>query len=535
MTAVPNFPGSDPSSVPVAHPAPATSAQVGKVPLEEVAGELAPPMAALNAIAHEEAGTPALVQGKSEVPRLVKRGLVGLAALGASGVVLGIWGSSLSFRWLHVTTDYAVVNGRTITVKAPARGTVQDFFARPGASVSAGQPLARINFVSEDDSNGGLSESPEDVSLKLQAASMELASKQQALTLLEEQARSLDTQTFQLASLAEEEARSQEAIASQEQQRELQKLQQQQSSQQLAVELASAKLNEAETKANAAKQSYERYQSLYDQQLIARQKVDELKAEWEIAQDQLASHRAAVVAAEQRVQLTQSEMGTVATTAPQSNPATSRLRQQQLSLDLKQQRQKLQQSYQAKLAELPALQLKVQQLNSQLMAAQAQTPLQSSPLGDLPAPFSGVVYQTSYDAGEQVERSDEMLTLLDCDDLWVETLVTSREAGRIDEAQPVSVYLKDQAAPVAGQVELIEPVSSLSVIQNREQRLLPALPPQMQQQALARVTVRLEPADHVQAANRFCGVGQMASLSFGTQRSQPTLPFLSAFASKSSR
>lgn len=475
-----------------------------------------------------------MAPGQAQTPQMVKRGLVGLAALGASVAVLGIWGSSLSYRWLHVTTDYAVVNGRTITVKSPARGTVQDFFARPGASVSAGQPLARINFVT-DDSEAGLYDSPEAIALKLQAASLELTSKQQALVLLEDQVRSLDVQTLQLQSLAEDEARSQAAIANQEQQREIQQLQQQQSSQQLAVELASAKLNEAQTKASAAKQSYERYQSLYDQQLIALQKVDELKAEWEIALDQLASHKAAVTAAEQRVQLTQTEMGTLAATTPQTNQATSRLRQQQMSLDLKQQRQKLQQSYQSGLAELPALQLQVEQLNGQLGAAQAPTALPLQPVSDLPAPFSGVVYQTRYDAGEMVEQSDEMLTMLDCDDLWVETLVTSREAGRIDESQPVSVYLKDQAAPVAGQVDVIEPVSSLSVIQNREQRLLPSLPPQMQQQALARVTVRLEPADHVQAANRFCGVGQMASLSFGTQRSQSKLPFLSAFASKSSR
>ncbi len=532
MTAVPNHSGSDTSGSPVTHPEPITASSVEKLPLETTAGDLSPSVS--NSVVHYGAGGTSSLGKVASQPQLVKRGLMGLAALGASGAVLGIWGSSLSYRWLHVTTDYAVVNGRTITVKAPARGTVQDFFARPGASVSVGQPLARINFIS-DDSEAGIYDSPEDVALKLQAASMELASQKQALLLLEDQVRSLDSQTIQLQSLAEEEASNQQAIASQEQQQAVQKLQQQQSSQQLAVELASAKLNEAQTKVNAAKQSYERYQSLYDQQLIARQKVDELKAEWEIAQDQLASHSAAVTAAQQRVQLTQAEMGTVATTTPQSSQATARLRQQQLSMDLKQQRQKLQQSYQTKLAELPALQLKVEQLNGQLATAQAPMSLQAQPVSDLPAPFSGVVYQTSYDAGEMVEQSDEMLTMLDCKDLWVETLVTSRDAGRIDEAQPVSVYLKDQTAPVPGQVELIEPVSSLSVIQNREQRLLPALPPQMQQQALARVTVRLEPADHVQAANRFCGVGQMASLSFGTQRSQSKLPFLSAFASKSSR
>lgn len=532
MTAVPHHSGSDPADASVVHPEPMTASSVDKLSLETASGELSPSVS--NSVVHYGVGAKSSLQQVQSEPRLLKRGLMGLAALGASGAVLGILGSSLSYRWFHVTTDYAVVNGRTITVKAPARGTVQDFFARPGASVRAGQPLARINFV-RDDVESGIYDSPEEVALKLQAASLELSSGQQSLALLEEQMRSLDSQAIQLQSLAEDEARSQQAIADQEQQREAQKLQQQLSSQQLAVEVASAQLNEAQTKVKAAKQSYERYQSLYEQQLIARQKVDELKSDWEIAQDQLASHSAAVTAAQQRVQLTQNEMGTLASSAPQSNQATHRLRQQQMSLDLKQQRQKLQQSYQATWAELPALKLKVEQLNAQLVATQDPTLLQAQPVSDLPAPFSGVVYQTRYDAGEMVDQSDEMLTMLDCDDLWVETLVTSRDAGRIDEAQPVSVYLEDQAAPVAGLVELIEPVSSLSVIQNREQRLLPALPPQMQQQALARVTVRLEPADHVQAANRFCGVGQMASLSFGTQRSQSNLPFLSAFASKSSR
>ena len=461
--------------------------------------------------------------------RVVQRGLIGLAALGCGGAALGIWGSSLSYRWLHVTTDYAVVNGRTITVKAPERGTIQDFFARPGASVSAGQPLARINFVADDSGFVGGVASPEEMALQFQAASLELAAQQQELAMLEQQAQSLNVQASQLAAMSKDSVRLQREEDEQQRLLELQQLRQQQAVQQGAVELASAKLSEAKTKAKAAKQVHQRYKSLWEQQLIAQQKVDELAADWEIAQDQIIAQQAALAAAQQKVQMTQEQMAIAAST-PSSQPVGDQLRQQQLSLSLQQQQQKIQQNYQTSMAKMPGLQVKVEQLKSQMAKVNGQGLNPIQPLGDLPAPFAGVVYQTSHDAGEQVERSDELLTLLDCEDLWVETLVTSKDAERIDESQPVSVYLKDKKAPVVGQVDLIESVSGLSVVQNREQRLLPALPAHMQQQALARVTVRLAPENHVQAANRFCGVGQMASLSFGTQRSQSKLPFLSAFS-----
>lgn len=536
MTAAPNSRGRDP-----------LMPSSGYARSEELGGEtppvslLSPPPA--SPLATAEASESLSAQGEtspSSAPvvltkRVLQRGLIGLAALGCGGAALGVWGSSLSYRWLHVTTDYAVVNGRTITVKAPERGTIQDFFARPGASVSEGQPLARINFVADDPGLVGGVASPEDVALQFQVASLELAAQQQELAMLEQQAQSLNVQANQLATMSEDSARLQRQEDEQQRSLELQQLRQQQAVQQGAVQLASAKLSEAKTKAKAAQQAHQRYKSLWEQQLIAQQKVDELAADWEIAQDQIIAQQAALLAAQQKVQMTQEQIQAIATSASQSQPVADQLRQQQINLSLQQQQQKIQQAYQSSKAKLPGLQAKAAQLQSQMAKANSPDLSPIQPLGDLPAPFAGVVYQTSHDAGEQVERSDELLTLLDCEDLWVETLVTSKDAERIDEAQPVSVYLKDNKAPVVGQVDLIESVSGLSVVQGRGQRLLPALPAHMQQQALARVKVRLAPENRIQAANRFCGVGQMASLSFGTQRSQSRLPFLSAFSPRSAQ
>jgi multidrug resistance efflux pump len=135
------------------------------------------------------------------------------------------------------------------------------------------------------------------------------------------------------------------------------------------------------------------------------------------------------------------------------------------------------------------------------------------------APFSGVVYSTEREQGEQVNQLEPVLTVLDCNDLWIETVVRANEARRIDTQKPVSVHMSGYSQAVTGEVDLIQPISSIQGVEERSklmqvQALLPAIPATLVGQPLVRVTVRIPPPPEHEQSERFCGIGQSVSLTF---------------------
>lgn len=88
-------------------------------------------------------------------------------------------------------------------------------------------------------------------------------------------------------------------------------------------------------------------------------------------------------------------------------------------------------------------------------------------LQEVSASLSGIVYSTEREQSEQVSRAADILTLLDCNDLWVETVIRADQASSIDTQKPVSVQMAGHSEPVNGEVDLIQPVSSIQGIEER--------------------------------------------------------------------
>jgi membrane fusion protein, multidrug efflux system len=131
------------------------------------------------------------------------------------------------------------------------------------------------------------------------------------------------------------------------------------------------------------------------------------------------------------------------------------------------------------------------------------------------APFAGVVYQTERERNEQVEQSAPLMTLLDCNDLWVEVVLSAKEAGAIDVSKPVKVEMGDET--VMGEVALRQPISSATEAQLRSiqvQALQSVIPAELTGQALMRLTIRIPPPAEQSQSQQFCGVGQLARLTF---------------------
>ncbi|MBD2078187.1 HlyD family efflux transporter periplasmic adaptor subunit [Phormidium sp. FACHB-592] len=387
-----------------------------------------------------------------------------LVSLGATAVAFGL--SSISYRLTHLTIDTGIVNGRTVRVQSPINGTIKAFYAQPGAVVKQGQVLARIAPTPQDEQN----------ILRLQgeisSLDTQIAASQQSLALLQQQLRGLESQD--------------------------------QSIQGANVELAGndirryqAAVDEASAKARSARSDYERYSQLMSEGAVAQQKVDQLKALWQSTEAEVKQAEAVLASA--KTSHTVLREGT-------AFKADDSLLSQRVSLA---------QTIQTQSTLLKTLE--VQRVNKKNLLAQAQAIYTSRKDLTVKAPFSGVIYRTEQEQDAQVNRPSNLLTMLDCSNLWVETLVSVDQANRIDGQQPVRVQLAGEPKTLIGDVDLIESVSTIETIKEQTQAITPATPANLINQPLVRVTVRIPPSAQQTQAHRFCGTGQTAKLTFGTR------------------
>lgn len=404
---------------------------------------------------------PALIPEANPLKRLVVGGLCITLGLAAAAVGFG----SISYRLTHMTVDTGLVNGRTVRLQTPADGTIQDFYARSGVAVQAGQVLARIEPLPENDNN----------LMQLQQAvagyETELDAARQSLELLQQQLRNLEQQdqVLKTANLT---------IATED------------------INRYQADLEAAIAAERAARSDYERHQQLLSQGAVSQQQVAQLRATWESAQsavDAAESERNSAQVSQQA--LTQ---GVIVQTGTK---------------DLQSQRQTITQAIQEQTVRVDTLEVQLQGKQTQLKELQDR--YGDDPSLEIKAPFAGIVHRTERDAGEQVNRPATLLSLLDCNDLWVETLVGLDQANRILTDKPARIQLTGTDETLIGQVELVEAISQGELTKARAEALYPAVPPQLLGQPLARVRVRMPPTKDQSLSYRLCGVGQSAQLTFG--------------------
>jgi multidrug resistance efflux pump len=257
-----------------------------------------------------------------------------------------------------------------------------------------------------------------------------------------------------------------------------------------------ANLEAAIAAEQAAHSTYQRYQQLLEQGAVSQQQAEQQEATWKSAQ---AAVKAAT-AERDSAQVTYSAVDQGAVTSIGSD-------------NLPSQRLNLIQAIQDQVNRISTLEVKLREEESQLSRLEARYGDNRSL--EIKAPFDGIVYDTEHDAGEQVNRPATLLSLLDCNDLWVETLVSAERANRIDTAKPVRVQLANSDDTMVGEVEVIEAMSQGKLTQERAEALYPAVPPELAGQPLARVRVRIPPTQEQAMSHQLCGVGQTAQLTFG--------------------
>jgi membrane fusion protein, multidrug efflux system len=395
-----------------------------------------------------------------------QRLLVGATCLGLGLIALSIGFGSLTYRLTHTTIDNGLVTGRLVRVQAPIDGELKEFFASSGVEVRSGQVLARVAPGSQQQQT--LLQLQGDVAAK----TAQITAARQSLDLLNQQLQSLQGQELTIQAVNA-------AIAAN------------------GVDHDKAAVDAAIAIETAAQTNYQRYQQLLDEGVVSRQRVDELRAEWQAAQ-------AAVRQARADLNTAHTSLGAARDGVTLNTGASSQ-----------EQRMSIMQLVQSQTALINTL--SAQLATSQQQLKQAQSLYSDRRDVEVAAPFNGVIYSTEREAGEQVNRPDVLLTLLDCNDLWVETLVSAEQASKIDVQQPVRVQLAGESDTFLGEVELIEAISRAELVKDQAQALTPSVPSELVGEPLSRVVVRIPPTTAQEQAHQVCGVGQSARLTFSTK------------------
>lgn len=466
---------------------------------------------------------------------------LGLLAFAVGAAIIG-------YRWLYFGVEDGFVNGRKVQLSAPIEGQLKAIYSRPGVEVQAQQTLAEIgsqvepvNLIGEVQitsaqlgaamqSLAAMQQQLDNLKLQEQAvqqvdvaiASSELSKRQAELEEAEAVAQNAESDYWRLQNLIDRGVNS-SAIATQE------------------VAKQQANLEKAIARANAARLDYERHQQLLAEGAIPQRQVDRLYADWVATQANVKEEQAALQVAQTILQAAQAgvALSPKATASAglagsqqqldqlQSilNAARSKVKQAQANVQMAQkslaasdrgiamsqqytvaanladQRLKLIQSIQTQTALVTTLKATVESNQQQLQYSKRDA--------DILAPFTGVVYGTHKQQGEQVNPTEPIVTLLDCSDRWVEATISAKQATRINTQKPVFVQLAGVSSAVVGQVKLIQPLNNL---QNDNLPIQPKLSPQLAGQPLVVVQVKVPLPN--QPSQQFCGVGHPTRLTF---------------------
>lgn len=399
-------------------------------------------------------------------PSLLQRLAIGTLCLGLGIGAISIGFSSILYRLTHATVEGGLVTGRLVRVQAPLDGEIKDFFASAGVDVQSGQVLARVAPSSQQ----------QQTLLQLQGevaeSNAQIGAARQMLALLTNQLQNLEQQDGTLQTVKT-------AIASDD------------------VTEQQAEIEAAMATATAAQADYQRYRQLLEDGVVSQQQVDHLRAEWESAQAMVDQARAELNSAQTLLGATEQGVNLNGEN------------------NLQNQRMAITQAIQSQMA-------LINTLTTQLVARQQQLEQVASLYStrkdvEVTAPFTGVIYSTEQETGEQVSRPDVLMTLLDCNTLWVEVLMNTEQASRVDPEKPVRIQLAGASDTVVGEVTLIEAISRAELAKDQTQALTPAIPDHLVGQPLSRIQVMLPPGSEQTQSQKLCGVGQAARLTFGTR------------------
>ncbi len=201
------------------------------------------------------------------------------------------------------------------------------------------------------------------------------------------------------------------------------------------MDSAVAKLKESQAVNERNQSDFARYQTLYENQVVARAEYDQYKATAAAQTQAVVSNQAAVSSAQKTVE--------------------------QRMAQLAQQRSKLQQTQSSAPLQVAIREADIKGQQANVEAAQAV--LEQSHLNlsycNIAAPVSGVVTERSAEVGARISKGQQLLMIVQTDDLWITANFKETQLARIHPGQEVHIYVDALHDNFKGTVESMPAVT----------------------------------------------------------------------------
>lgn len=211
------------------------------------------------------------------------------------------------------------------------------------------------------------------------------------------------------------------------------------------LDQAEANEVEAQSQLQLAKADRDRFQTLWEQGVVPKQRYDQAQTEWESRQATLAARQSAVNAAQRQVKVARGTLRQAKTSSLDPEIFTERL-------------QGLQQQLAQARSRREATQANVANAEANLEEIKAQ-------LDDLniTSPIAGVVLDRIAEPGEVLSAGKIIVTVLDLNEVYLRGYVPEGEIGNIRVGQTANVYLdSDPNTPLDATVSSIDSEASFT-------------------------------------------------------------------------
>ncbi|MEO1069873.1 MAG: HlyD family efflux transporter periplasmic adaptor subunit [Cyanobacteria bacterium J06638_6] len=315
------------------------------------------------------------------------------------------------------------IEGYETNLGAKVGGRIAEVTVREGATVTAGQVIARL-----DDA---------ELQAQLEAAQAQVAAAQQQVNQAQLQVAVVNSQ-IQETQLTRQQAQGDAAGRV--------------SQSEASVATARAQLAEAQAQEQEARSSLalaqsdrDRFAILVEQGAIPQQQFDQAQTQFETTRDTLAARQSAVAAAQQQVSAAQGVLTQAQTSELNPDIRTAQLNQLQI------------QQEQAR-AQLTATQADLKQAQ----ANQAEIEARLNDL-DITSPIAGVVVSRTVEPGEVIATGTTVLTVVNLDDVYLRGYIPEGQIGAVRVGQPAQVFL-DSAPdePLAATVAAVDTEASFT-------------------------------------------------------------------------
>ncbi|MEY4352508.1 MAG: Synechococcus phage [Cyanobacteriota bacterium] len=236
---------------------------------------------------------------------------------------------------------------------------------------------------------------------------------------------------------------------------------------------------------------HERYQTLFAQGAVAADVVDRTRTSREQAQAELEAARHALRA--QRAVLEAARLSLTLTATRGGDDPEIKARADQLQLGNVQD-------------QIRTKQVLIDGLQRQLQEAEKQWGLDAAEV--IRSPVDGVVWNTQLSEGGSVTRTETVLSLLDCQDRWINAYVKETNLIRIRIGQKASVSLVGTRQVLQGRVVYVR--SGIGRTKEGTDQA-PLLPINLYREAQVKVALDADPEPD---ASRFCLVGHTGEVRF---------------------